>query len=143
MVAVFRLEKMEFKARLGYIVRSCMEKGKEGKGREGNRREEKRRAEEERRGEKRRVGEGGAGERGREERGGESYLVLVASAECLQQMPALCKSKSTLLMAVTLCGLCRPGVWALSALSCFTHSNLFKACHGPLRWVLETEAQET
>lgn len=97
MVAVFRLEKMEFKARLGYIVRSCMERGKEGKGKEGNRREEKRRAEEERRGEKRRVGKGGAGERGREARGGESYLVLVASAECLQQMPALCKSKSNAL----------------------------------------------
>lgn len=42
-----------------------------------------------------------------------------------------------------MCGLHRAGARALSAALCFTHIDLFNACHGPLRWVLETEAQET
>lgn len=71
--AVFRQEKLEFKARLGlHSEILCSKGGRRGGGRKGReKREQKRREEKER---------GGEGIR----REGESYLVLAANAEFFQ-----------------------------------------------------------
>lgn len=76
--AVFRQEKLEFKARLGlHSEILCSKGGRRGGGRKGREKREQKRREEKRREEEERGGEG-------IRREGESYLVLAANAEFFQ-----------------------------------------------------------